>query len=108
MGREINKRTCEYHNPVHMMKKIPSGGFMYCHWHGRVGRTNKWTYSVADPKKYQMDQIKGVLKDPLKAMTVPKADRNKYEKDEPPMQLSMDDLNTWEELQAKAHKEYAV
>jgi hypothetical protein len=73
-----------------------------------VGRTNKWTYSVADPKKYQMDQIKGVLKDPLKAMTVPKADRNKYEKDEPPMQLSMDDLNTWEELQAKAHKEYAV
>jgi hypothetical protein len=43
-----------------------------------------------------------VLKDPLKVMTVPKADRNKYEKDEPPMQLSMDDLNTWEELQAKA------
>jgi hypothetical protein len=34
--------------------------------------------------------------------TVPKADRNKYEKDESPMQLSMDDLNTWEELQAKA------
>jgi hypothetical protein len=58
---------------------------------------------VADPKKYQMDQIKGVLKDPLKVVTVPKADRNKYEKDEPPMQLSMYDLNTWEELQAKAH-----
>ena len=75
---------------------------MYCHWYGRVGRTNKWTYSVADPKKYQMDQIKGVLKDPLTVMTVPKADRNKYEKDEPPMQLSEDDLNTWGELQAKA------
>jgi hypothetical protein len=27
MGREINKRAYEYHNPVHM-KKIPSGGFM--------------------------------------------------------------------------------
>jgi hypothetical protein len=48
-----------------------------------------------------MDQIKGVLKDPLKVMQVPKADRNKYEKDEPPMQLSKDDVNTWEELQAK-------
>jgi hypothetical protein len=83
MGREINKRTYEYHNPVHM-NKIPSGGFMYCNWYGRVGRTNKWAYSVADPKKYQTYQIKGVLKDPLKVMTVPKADRKKYEKDEPP------------------------
>jgi hypothetical protein len=50
MGREIKKKTYEYHNPVHM-KDIPSGGFMYCHWYGRVGQTNKWTYSVADPKK---------------------------------------------------------
>jgi hypothetical protein len=49
-----------------------------------------------------MDQIKGVLKDPLKVMTLSRADRNKYKKDEPPMQLSEADLITWEELQAEA------
>jgi hypothetical protein len=47
MRRKADKKTYEYHNPVRM-DKIASGGYMHCHWYGRIGQTNKWQYGVSD------------------------------------------------------------
>jgi hypothetical protein len=62
MGRQVEKRTIEYHNPVHL-KRMPEGGFVYCHWYGKLPNTrNKWDYGVSDVNKIKMSQIKGVKK----------------------------------------------
>jgi hypothetical protein len=65
MGRKVDKRTIEYHRPVHL-DRIPDGGFLYCHWYGQFpNTTNKWEYGVAGADKIEMSQIKGVLKQRL-------------------------------------------
>ena len=44
MGRKVKKRSYEYHNPV-LVERIPSGGYIYCHWYGRVPNCqNKFLY----------------------------------------------------------------
>jgi hypothetical protein len=68
-GRKVDKEIYEYHNPVRM-DKISSGGYMYCHWHGRPGQTNKWQYGVSDLGSFKMEEIKGVLKHPLMVVKI--------------------------------------
>ena len=76
MGRKVEKRTIEYHNPVHL-KRIPEGGFVYCHWYGKLPNTkNKWDYGVSDVNKIQMSQIKGVLKKRLTPANATKKNPN--------------------------------
>ena len=59
----MKKRSYEYHNPV-LVDRIPGGGYIYCHWYGRVPNCqNKFLYGVEDAAEYPMSLIKGVLKD---------------------------------------------
>jgi hypothetical protein len=88
------------------MDKIPSGGYMYCHWYGRVGQTKKWQYGGSDLGSFKMEDIKGVLKHPLTVV------KNMSEKDKrmkrdgaPPMRLSTEDYETWMALQVEATKQ---
>jgi hypothetical protein len=64
MGQKVGKKAYEHHDPVRM-NKVPPGGYMYSHWYGRVGQTNKWQYGVSDLRSFAMENIKGVLKHPL-------------------------------------------
>jgi hypothetical protein len=102
-GAEVGKKTYEHHYPVRI-NKIPSGGYMYGHWYGRVGQTNKWQYGVADLRSFKMKNIKGVLKHPLMVVENMSAkDRRMWQRDgAPPLGLSPEDYETWMALQAKA------
>jgi hypothetical protein len=102
MGRKVGKKTYEYHNPVRM-DKIPSGGYMYGHWYGRIGQTNKWQYGVSDLRSFKMENIKGVLKHPLTMMKNISEKGKKMKRDgAPPMRLNPGDYETWKTLQVKA------
>jgi hypothetical protein len=50
-AEKVGKKTYEYHDPVRM-NKAPSGGYMYSHWYGRVGQTNKWQCGVSDLRSF--------------------------------------------------------
>jgi hypothetical protein len=101
-GRKVDKEIYEYHNPVRM-DKISSGGYMYCHWHGRPGQTNKWQYGVSDLGSFKMEEIKGVLKHPLMVVKITSpGDRRMYREGAPPMGLSTEDYETWQTPQVEA------
>ena len=91
MGRKVEKRTIEYHRPVHL-KRIPAGGFVYCHWYGQLPKkNNKWDYEVCDVGKVEMSQIRGVLE---KGFTAAKGST----KQRPMLQLSEKDYDTYDLL----------
>jgi hypothetical protein len=91
MGRQVEKRTIEYHRPVHL-KRIPAGGFVYCHWYGQLPKKkNKWDYEVCDVGKFEMSQVRGLLKEGL---TYAKGST----KQKPMMELCQDDYETYERL----------
>jgi hypothetical protein len=88
------------------MDKIPSGGYMYGHWYGRVDQTNKWQYGVSDPRSFKMENIKGALKHPLTMVeNISARDKRMWQRDgAPPLRLciSPEDYETWMALQVKA------
>jgi hypothetical protein len=94
MGRKVEKRTIEYHRPVHL-KRIPAGGFVYCHWYGQLpNKINKWDYEVCDVGKVEMSQIRGVLE---KGFTAAKGST----KQRPMLQLCKKDYATYDLLDEK-------
>ena len=103
MGRKVGKKTYEYHDPVRI-NKVPEGGYMYSHWYGRVGQTNKWQYGVSDLRSFAMEDIKGVLKHPLTLVkNMSTKDKNMWKRDKaPPLRLSDEDYETWMALQTEA------